>query len=110
MEMNEGLRQTFTRLEVEESFKHMTPLKSPSPNGFGAYFFQEYWHLVKDEVSSTVFHFLNGVQLDSALNFTHITLIPMVQPISLCNVLYKIIAKTSANRLKKILPKIISHN
>ena len=52
-------------------------------------------------------------------NETIIALIPKVQclervtdlhPISLCNVVYKLISKVLANRLKKILPKIISPN
>lgn len=50
------------------------------------------------------------------INYTHVTLIPKVKeatkmtqlrPISLCNVLYKIMAKVLANRLKVILPQII---
>ena len=51
-----------------------------------------------------------------ALNHTHIVLIPKVKnpvkmsdfrPISLCNVIYKIITKMLTNRLKQILPQII---
>ena len=53
----------------------------------------------------------------SSLNHTNIVLIPKVKqpekmsdfrPISLCNVMYKIISKILANRLKYILLSVIS--
>lgn len=60
---------------------------------------------------------LNTGTFLSSLNHTHATLIPRkknpkivaeYRPISLCNVSYKLIAKVLANRLKSILPHIIS--
>lgn len=58
---------------------------------------------------------LSGGSLPAFLNATLITLIPKVEsPISFsqlsafCNVMYKIITKVIANRLKKIIPDIIS--
>lgn len=60
---------------------------------------------------------LNSDGLVNDINETHITLIPKItsstkvsdfSPISLCTVIYKIIYKILANRLKKVLPSIIS--
>lgn len=57
--------------------------------------------------------------MEADLNHTFVTLIPKVspptkvtdfRPISLCNVLYKLLTKVLANRLKHILPNIISTN
>lgn len=61
--------------------------------------------------------FLNSGIVPYALNKTYICLIPKVKclqkvtefhPISLCNILYKIMSKVLANRLKKILLEVIS--
>ena len=63
--------------------------------------------------------FLNSGSIPNSLNHTFITLIPkkknpeyvtVFKPISLCNVLYKIFSKFLANRLKRVLPNIISEH
>ena len=64
-----------------------------------------------------VLDFLNNGNMLPNINHTNIVLIPKVKnpkrmsefrPISLCNVIYKIISKVLAYRLKQILPQIIS--
>ena len=60
---------------------------------------------------------LNSNSIEPGLNHTFITLILKVKsrefvtefrPIALCNILYKLVSKVLANRLKKVLPHIIS--
>ncbi|KAL0014213.1 hypothetical protein SO802_001282 [Lithocarpus litseifolius] len=95
----------------------MAPLKAPGPDGMPPLFYQNFWSLVGDDVSKTILSMLNSATIPHPLNHTFITLIPKIKnplattdyrPISLCNVLYKIFSKVLANRLKKILPSIIT--
>jgi hypothetical protein len=69
------------------------------------------------EVCSAILHFLKFGVIDAGINKTHIALIPKIYspgieteftPISLCNVIYKLIFKVLANKLKVVLPEIIS--
>ena len=116
-QMNEKLSSEFMVWEVMEVIKQMAPLKAPGPNGMPPIFFQNYWNLIGDEVTNSILQFLNSTSFPSHLNHTFISLIPKVKnselvsefrPISLCNVLYKIFSKVLANRLKKVLPALIT--
>lgn len=91
--------------------------KAPGPNGFAALFYQKYWHIIADQIVNSILGFLNFLTPIDDINKTNIALIPKTsspsavsdfRPISLCNVVYKIILKVIANRLKPILNDIIS--
>ena len=95
----------------------MYPLKAPRPDGRPPLFFQHFWSKVGGEVTTIVLDFLNSGISPPKFNETHIMLIPKCnepkkiteyRPISLCNVVYKIASRVIVNRLKKILPTIIS--
>ena len=92
-------------------------LKAPGPDGLHAIFFKKYWHILGDEITHEVVFAINSRQIPNEWNDTTIVMIPKIgspelvtqfRPISLCNVLYKIISKMLALRLKNILPEIIS--
>ena len=70
-------------------------------------------------MTEVVLNCLNFGMIPHSINRTFITLILKVKspvrvskfhPIALCNTLYKIISKVLANRLKKILPSVISES
>ncbi|XP_052886915.1 uncharacterized protein LOC128295389 [Gossypium arboreum] len=101
------------------AFSQMDPRKAPGIDGLSGHFFKENWDVVGADVINLCLDILRGVKDVDCLNDTIIVLIPKVKdpvdmtnfrPISLCRVIYKIIAKVLANRLKETLPLCISQN
>jgi hypothetical protein len=116
-EMNAALLAPFSSEEVRSALFQIAPSKAPGPDGMTALFFQKYWNIVGLHVTDAVLDCLNSGRLLGSVNFTNIVLIPKIKapvnmshfrPISLCNVLYKIISKVLVNRMKNILPAVIS--
>lgn len=116
-EMNEWLCWPFLAEEVKAALDSIRDLKAPSPDGLPSIFYKQCWDLVGNKVTHEVLEVLAGGDILEGWNDTTIALIPKVQnpervkdlrPISLCNVLYKMMSKVLANRLKSVLPDIIS--
>ncbi|ONI01787.1 hypothetical protein PRUPE_6G158500 [Prunus persica] len=118
-EMNANLTNPFTEDEILAASKQLGALKVPRLDGFPSIFYHKFWSTMKKEVIGTTKDMYIGLSNLQDLNQTHIALIPKVaapdkanqfRPISLCNSSYKILSKILANRLKSILPLIISEN
>ena len=116
-EMNSKLIAMHTAEEMELAIKEMAPLKALGPNGMPPLIYQTYWTDVGMDITQVVLSCLNSGSLLKSINHTFITLIPKVKNlekvselrlISLCNVIYKIVSKVIANRLKPFLNNIIS--
>ncbi|KAL0016440.1 hypothetical protein SO802_003509 [Lithocarpus litseifolius] len=116
-EMNKELLEEFKAVEVWRALQQMHPAKSPGPDGMSLIFYQKYWDIVGPSVSNCVVKVLNSGVMPKGINDTYICLIPKTKnpqkiteysPISLCNVIYKLISKVVANRLKKILNAVIN--
>lgn len=103
--------------EIISTFKQTPSTKAPGPDGFIGLFYKQYWDIIKIDFIVAIKNFFIHGKLLKELNHKQIALILKMNspntvhqywPISLSNVYYKVIAKILANRLKRILPKIIS--
>jgi hypothetical protein len=118
-QMNDDLCRDFSEEEISDALFQIGPLKAPGTDGFPACFFQRNWDTLKAEVINGVKLFFLTGNMPDGVNDTAIVLIPKVdfpetlkdfRPISLCTVLYKVIAKCLMNRLRPLLGDLISEN
>lgn len=115
--MNQLLLAPFSKEEVKKALFSIGDLKAPGPDGLHAIFFKRFWHLLEDDLVEEVLGAIQRAEVPVGWNDTTIVMIPKVdnpdkvtqfRPISLCNVVYKVISKMLSFRLKQILPEIIS--
>ncbi|KAL8144034.1 hypothetical protein V2J09_017066 [Rumex salicifolius] len=109
--MNVDLIMSPTVDEIRSALFMIHLTKAPGIDGMHTIFYQKFWPIIL--LSS----FNNGGLKD--INKTVIALIPKVdspkyaaefRPISLCNVIYKVISKMLASRMKGCLPWVISES
>lgn len=93
--------------------------KAPGPDRYPAEFYRAAWPFINRDFTIAVQSFFIYGFLPMGVNATTLALIPKVQgaetlkdfwPISCCNILYKVISKVLANRLKVLLPELIEPN
>lgn len=109
------LNRPLSEGEVYEAISQMGPYKALGPDGFAPCIFQKFWHVMGGKVTDVVHGMFATGKLTQGINEAIICLIPtgetpetlsQFRPISLCNVLSKVVTKILANRLKPIMPKL----
>ena len=107
-----------TLKEIEHSLKSFKKDRSPGPDGWPVEFYLHFFDLLGPILCQLVDSTRISGFIPSSLNSTFLTLIPKkdkprtfadFRPISLCNLLYKLIAKVIAGRLKPFLDQGISY-
>lgn len=102
--------------EIESAVFELGPNKAPGPDGVNARLIQGNWAAFKPSVENKVTIFFETSCLSPFISKSNMVLIPKkdnpvrvtnFRPISICNVIYKIISKILANLLKPLIPTLV---
>ena len=112
-----GLEVSFTEEEVFSALLDLNGDKALGPNDFTVAFWQFSWDIVKKDVMDFFKDFHQHGRFVKSLNSTFLVLIPKKEgvedikdfrPISMVGSLYKLLAKVLANRLKKVMSRLVN--
>ena len=115
------LEVPFMEDKVHVALDDLNGDKAPGPDGFTAAFWQFGWDVVKLDIMRLFRDFHEHGRFVRSLNSTFMVLIPKrggvedlkdFRPISLTGSIYKLIVKVLANRMKKVMNKLVNsaHN
>jgi hypothetical protein len=113
----DALFKPVTLLELKAVLENFKKERSPGPDGWTSEFFIFFFDLVGADLLEMVEDSRKKGKICGGLNSTFLALIPKVnnpasfddyRPISLCNLIYKVISKILANRIKPILARCLS--
>ena len=116
-ENKENLENNISNKEILNAINLMNTNKSPSFDGIPIEFYSKYWEIISIEISTIIRNIITGTELKEYQRRAIITLIPKDgdlellkswRQISLISTDIKIVAKILANRIKPIMPDIIS--
>ena len=116
-EDNAMLNKPISVEEVGKVVSQMAQGKALGLDGFTTNFFHLFWYMIKEEVRAIVEESRRKQGVLKSFNANFLSLISKgegadtpgeFRPISLCNMIYKIISKVIANRLKPLLLGLIS--
>ena len=111
------LEAPFSEEEVFGALSDLNGDKAPGPDGFTMAFWQFSWGFLKEEVMGFFKDFHDQGKFIKSINASFMVLIPKkkgagdlknFRPISLVGSLCKLLAKVLANRLKKVMGKLVS--
>lgn len=112
-----ALATLFTQEEFKQALFNMQLDKSIEFDGLNLGFYQRFWTLSSNDIVCACNKWLEEGSIPIEVNGTNITLIPKYDnpngmqdllSISMCDILYKILSKALANRLRTVIGKCIS--
>jgi hypothetical protein len=113
------LESPFSEKEMQDVINDFPNDKSPGPDGFNNEFIKSCWPIIAKDVKDLIQDFYDEKVTLESINSSFITLIPKgdnpvsandFRPISLLNSVLKIITKLLANRLQKVILKLVHNN
>lgn len=111
------LSREYSTDEILAALKSISLHKAPRPDGYQPIFYQRSWEITGQIVVAFIKNILRGKPIPDRTADTLIALVPKVEKpskvsqfrsIRLCNMIYKVAAKTIANRTMLLLPALIS--